>query len=106
MLNNSLFTLPTESSKKKYGSEALLGHATRYHGDVNLNYTMLTKIMEWISLQIYNTFSFKDRIPLLPAKKWQTQALIYLSKGIQGLKAKGRTFNKTPNCNLGRAKLS
>ena len=46
ILNNSIFTLPTESSKKKYGSEALLGHATRYHGDVNLNYTMLTKIME------------------------------------------------------------
>ena len=28
--------LPAESLKKKYGSEALLGHATRYHGDVNL----------------------------------------------------------------------
>ena len=51
--------------------------------------------MEWLSLQTYHTFSFNDRIPPSTRKKWQTQALIYLSKGIQGLKAKGRTFHKT-----------
>ena len=43
---DSCFTLPTESLKKKYGSEALLGHATRYHGDVNLKNTILTGIMQ------------------------------------------------------------
>ena len=41
---DSCFTLPTESLKKKYGSEALLGHATRYHGNVNLKNTILTGI--------------------------------------------------------------
>ena len=45
MFNKSFSTLPAESLKKKYGSEALLGHATRYHGDVNLKNTILTGIM-------------------------------------------------------------
>ena len=46
MLRKSFFTLPAESSKKKYESEALPGHATRYHGDVNLKNTILTGIMQ------------------------------------------------------------
>ena len=29
--------MPGESLKKNYGSEALLGQATSFHGDVNLN---------------------------------------------------------------------
>ena len=37
MLSKRFTTLPAESLNKKYGSEALLGHATSYHGDVNLN---------------------------------------------------------------------
>ena len=41
MLSKSFFTLPAESLKKKYGSEAFLGHATRYHGDFNLKNTIL-----------------------------------------------------------------
>ena len=41
-------------------------------------------------------FFQRQTTPLhLRAKTWQTQPLIYLSKGIQGLKAKGRTFHKT-----------
>ena len=36
MLSKSFFTRPVESLKKKYGSEALLGHAKRYHDNVNL----------------------------------------------------------------------
>ena len=47
MPSKSFFTLPAESLEKKYGSEALLGHATRYHGDVNLKNTILTGIMQW-----------------------------------------------------------
>ena len=40
MLSKSFFTLPAESLKnKKNGSEALLRHATRYHGDFNLKNT-------------------------------------------------------------------
>ena len=46
MLRKRFFTLPAEFLKKKYGSEALLGHATRYHGDVNLKITILTGIMQ------------------------------------------------------------
>ena len=46
MPSKSFFRLPAESLEKKYGSEALLGHATRYHGDVNLKNTILTGIMQ------------------------------------------------------------
>ena len=45
MLSKSFYTLPAESLKKKYGSEALLGHSTRYHGDVNLKNTILRGLM-------------------------------------------------------------
>ena len=37
MFSKRFTTLPAESFKKKYGSEALHGHATSYHDDVNLN---------------------------------------------------------------------
>ena len=40
MLSKSFFTLPGEYLKTKYESEALLGHALRYHGDVNLKNTI------------------------------------------------------------------
>ena len=46
MLSKSFFTLPAESLKKKYGSEALLGPATRYYGDFNLKNTILTGRMQ------------------------------------------------------------
>ena len=46
MLSKSFFTLPAESFKKKYGSEALLGHATRYYGNFNLKNTILTGKMQ------------------------------------------------------------
>ena len=46
MLSKNFFTLLAESLKKKYGCEALLGHSTRYHGDVNLKNTILTGIMQ------------------------------------------------------------
>ena len=47
MLSKSYFTPAYGILKEKYGSEALLGHATRYHGDVNLKNTILTGIMQW-----------------------------------------------------------
>ena len=40
MLSKSFFTLPGEYLKTKYESEELLGHALRYHGDVNLKNTI------------------------------------------------------------------
>ena len=58
MLNKSSFTLPVESLKKKYGSEALLGHA---NDDVNLKNTILTGIMQWPRLTLATWFSFEDR---------------------------------------------
>ena len=36
ILSNSIFTLPAESLKKKYRSEALLGHATRFKQDLHV----------------------------------------------------------------------
>ena len=47
MLSKSYFTPAYRILKEKYESEALLGHATRYHGDVNLKNTILTGIMQW-----------------------------------------------------------
>ena len=50
MLSKSVFTLPAEScpifKEKKYRSEGLLRHATRYHSDFNLKNTILTGIMQ------------------------------------------------------------
>ena len=63
MPSKSFFTLPAESLEKKYGSEALLGHATRYHGGVNLKNTILTGIMQWPLLTLATNFYFEDRPP-------------------------------------------
>ena len=79
---DSCFTLPTESLKKKYGSEALLGHATRYHGDVNLKNTILTGIMQWPFLTLSTHFLVKIDHPLISqSKRWQTQAFQNLPNG-------------------------
>ena len=64
MLSKSFFTLPAESLKKKYGREALLGHATRYHGDVNLKNTTSTGIMQWPRLNLAAHFLLKLDSPL------------------------------------------
>ena len=45
MLNKSFF-YPTCRILKQKIREALLGHATRYPGDVNLKNTILTGIMQ------------------------------------------------------------
>ena len=63
MLSKSFFTLPAESLKKKYGSEALLGPATRYYGDFNLKNTILTGRMQWPHLTLTTQFCFEDRPP-------------------------------------------
>ena len=85
---DSCFTLPTESLKKKYGSEALLGHATRYHGNVNLKNTILTgikKIMQWPFLTLATHFLVKIDHPLTmlisQSKRWQTQAFQNIPNG-------------------------
>ena len=64
MLRKSFFTLPAESLKKKYGSEALLGHATRYHDDVNLKHTILiNRDNAMTTSHPCQTFSFEDTPP-------------------------------------------
>ena len=86
MLRKSFFTLPAESLKKKYGSEASLGHATRYHGDVNLKHTILTGIMQWPRLTLVKHFLLKIHQPLIfQSKKMADPGLIYLSHDIASL---------------------
>ena len=70
MPSKSFFTLPAESIlKKKYGREALLGLATRYHGDNAMTVSHPS-----------HKFSFEDRPPPYCKAKNCTKkkALIYL----------------------------
>ena len=69
MPSKSFFTLPAKSLEKKYGSEALLGHATRYHGDVNLKNTILTGILHWLRLTLATYFLLKIDHPLYFSSK-------------------------------------